>query len=287
VKLTPGKTFAAGALLILLANAVALGGVYLNRHGEVDSRLTLSQRELGVGSWRGDALESSEMSLRLGWRVGAGGTADENLGVAFGAMGGTPEWLDAAHMAALGFDVAVPEEGNAWRRVERALPRQVLLVLELAGPAWQRELERARQNAARHEAARAVNADSKEFVEKAKRAQERLRNEETLNSRLFVIDAGLDHAALRARYPDRGRYLIQQGTVRPYLAGDGNNRRVAGRINGLAIAQINVPHALRAPLQQALNQQQGRVDGSTPRFEATLAVGQRFEPWLEAVTVTP
>jgi hypothetical protein len=56
VKFTPWKTFVAGGALILVANAVALGGVYLNHHGTVDSRVALSQRELGVGSWRGDAL---------------------------------------------------------------------------------------------------------------------------------------------------------------------------------------------------------------------------------------
>ncbi len=40
-------TIAIGAALILVANGVALTGVAYNRSGEPDSRLNLSQRELG------------------------------------------------------------------------------------------------------------------------------------------------------------------------------------------------------------------------------------------------
>ena len=48
MKLTPMRTLAAGALLILLANGVALTGVYFNRSGEPEARMVLSQRELST-----------------------------------------------------------------------------------------------------------------------------------------------------------------------------------------------------------------------------------------------
>jgi hypothetical protein len=68
-------------------------------------------------------------------------------------------------MRALGFDTApVAESTEGRRRFERQQRREVLLVLELAGPAWQQALEWARENAARHEAAAQANADSKEFA---------------------------------------------------------------------------------------------------------------------------
>jgi hypothetical protein len=160
-----------------------------------------------------------------------------------------------------------------------------LLVLELAGPAWQQALERTRQNAARHEAAQLANADSKEFAAKAKRAQEQLMREENLNSRLFAIDAGLDREALRARYPDRGRYLILKATLRPVLVTHDKKRRVTGYVSALAVTQINVPHALRPTLEPALRTVRRTADAPGPHFEVTLAVGQRLEPWIESVLV--
>ncbi len=274
------------SLLILLANAVALTGVYLNRSGEPDARTTLSQRELGMPwDWRVPR-DNSGLVLRLNWRVPDGNAVDYSYG-GYGYHGGTPEWLDEARMQALGFDTApVAENSEGRRRFERQLPREALLVLELAGPAWQQALERARQNAARHEAARLANADSKEFIEKAKRAQEQLQREEKTHSRLFAIDAGLDRAALRAKYPDRGRYLILRANLRPRLETRDKKTRVTGYVSELAAQRINVPHALRPQLEPALRQtRRNALDPGVP-FEATVAVGQRLEPWIEAIAVS-
>ncbi|MCM2288029.1 MAG: DUF4824 family protein [Sulfuritalea sp.] len=286
MKLTPWKTLAAGAALILLANAVALIGVYLNRSGEPDSRMTLSQRELSMPWGWGIVKENSGLALNLNWRVMDAGAGDYfSSGVGF--SGGAPRWLDAAKMAALGFNTnAVAEDHAGRRRFERQLPREVLLVLELAGAPWQQTLERARQNAAQHEVAQLANADSKEFAAKAKRAQEHVKREENVNSRLFAIDAGLDRAALRTRYPDRARYLILKATLRPRLVVQDKQTRISGYVSTLAVAQINVPHALRPGLEPALRQHKRTQLDPGPHFEATLAVGQRLEPWIKAVAVT-
>lgn len=284
MKLTPRNTLAAGVLLILLANAVALIGVYFNRSGEAESRLALSQRELTMPWGWGIAKENSGLAVSLNWRV-----IDPSVGEfgGYGFSGGTPDWLDETRMAALGFDTSLPAEGTfGRRRFERQLPREVILVLELAGPAWQQAVERARQNAARHEAASLANAGSKEFAEKAKRAQEQLKREEISNSRLFAIDAGVDRAALRARYPDRGHYLILKGTVRPRLATHEKKTRVTGYVSALAVTQINVPHALRPVLEPALRKHKRTADDPAPHFDAVIVVGQRLEPWIESVLVT-
>ena len=286
MKLTPLRTLAAGAVLILLANAVALTGVYFNRSGEPEARLTLSQRELGIPwDWRVPR-DNSGLVLGLNWRVPDGSAVDYSYG-GYGYHGGTPEWLDEPRMKALGFDTAaVAENSEGRRRFERQLPREALLVLELAGPSWQQALERARTNAARHEAARLANADSKEFAEKAKRAQEQLKNEETRNSRLFAIDVGADRSALRAKYPDRGRYLILKATLRPRLETQDKKTRVTGYVSDLAAQRINVPHALRQTLEPELRKP--RRNGLDPdaNFEATVAVGQRLEPWIDAISVS-
>ncbi len=285
MKLTPWRTFAAGALLILLANAVALTGVYLNRSGEPEARVTLSQRELAM-PWGGvRTQENSGLALGLNWRVNAA-NAGEYYDGGFGYSGGTPDWLDEPRMKALGFNVAtVAEDPAGRRRFERQLQREVLLVLELDGPGRQQALERSRQNAARHEAARLANADSKEFADKAKRAQDRLKNEENVHSRLFAIDAGLDRTALRTTYPDRSRYLILKAMVRPRLETSDGKTLVTGYVSELAVKQINVPHAMRPTLEPALRTPQRMPVGASLQFEATLAVGQRLEPWLESVRV--
>lgn len=286
MKLTPLRTLAAGAALILLVNAVALTGVYFNRSGEPEARMTLSQRELGMPwDWH-VARENSGLALGLNWRVSDGNAVEYSYG-GYGYHGGTPEWLDEPRMQALGFDTAPVAEGSAGRRrFERQLPREVLLVLELAGPAWQQALERAQQNSARHEAARLANADSKEFAEKAKRALEQLQREEKANSRLFAIDAGLDRAALRAKYPDRSRFLILKATLRPRLETRERKTLVTGYVSDLAMRQINVPHALRAGLEPALRKPWRNALDPGAQFEATVAIGQRLEPWIEAVAVS-
>ena len=54
-----GRTLGIGLALIVLTNAVALGGVWWNRSAAPDSSLTLSERELGL-PWR--ALRNRENS---------------------------------------------------------------------------------------------------------------------------------------------------------------------------------------------------------------------------------
>lgn len=130
-----------------------------------------------------------------------------------------------------------------------------------------------------------ANADSKEFAAKARRAREQVKREEKLNSRLFAIDAGLDRAALRAKYPDRGRHLIVKATLRPRTVTRDKQTRIGGYLSALAVSRINVPHALRPTLEPALRSQRRTTDEPGARFEATIAFGQRLEPWIEAVSV--
>lgn len=285
MKLTPMKTLLAGVALILLANGVALMGVYFNRSGEAEARMTLSQRELVMPWGWPRTKENSGLALGLNWRVNAA-SAGEYYDGGYGYSGGTPDWLDEPRMKALGFDIAtVADDPAGRRRFERQLQREVLLVLELDGPARQQALERARANAGRHEAAAQANADSKEFAEKAKRAREQLKNEENFHSRLFAIDAGADRALLRAKYPERGRHLILKAMVRPRLETRDGKTRVTGYVSELAVKQINVPHAMRPVLEPVLRTPQRTPVAPGIRFEATLAVGQRLEPWIEAVSV--
>lgn len=278
------KILAAGAALILLSNGVALTGVYLNRSGEPESRVQLSQRELShPWGWHATR-ENSGLELRLDWRVVD--VAREEYFAYYGSQGGMPEWLDEARLTELGIDVAAAKETRQAGRYRREAEREVLVVLELAGPAWQQMVERARKNLVRHEAALAANEDAKEFINRAKQARENLKREENVSSRLFAVDAGLDLAALRTKYPDRGRHMIFKAKLRPQLTTNDKKTVLGGYLGSLSVTQINVPHDMRAVIETAFKSpsRQRRLSGEEAMpFTVTLAVGRRLEPWIEAV----
>jgi len=276
------RTFVAGAALILAANAVALVGVVYNRSGEEDSLLKLTQRELQLPYGWGLEGESSGIALTLHWRspfeqfAGAPTLEIGYLGVALA-------WLDKGKLAALGFDVSRSEDTDRGRmHYGKQLAREALLVLELDGPAFRQALELIRQHAAREEALHAANPGGKEFERRAENAKKWLAQEEKRDSRLFLVDAGLDATALRAKYPDRARYAIVRGQVRPSVSEFNNKKfRLSGDVT-LNVDRINVPHAFRPVFEPLLQgARRGRPDAEPP-FEVAVAFGQRFEPWITA-----
>jgi hypothetical protein len=271
----PGVPLQLAALLtIVLTNAAALGGAWWNRTGEAESRLALSQRELRP-PWRGADRENSGLALALSWRVAVPGERGDGRwrGSEFSG-GGAPDWLDKAKMERLGFDVS--KASGAFRRNDRTLARGVLLVLELDGEAYQRSLEGARRQLAEEEAALAAMPDGNEKKARLKNAADRLAREEKENSRLFVVDAGRDLAELRAGYPDRARYAIVRGQVRPSWSGERGDGPLRGYVSAVDIAGINVPYALRPLLSES---------PAPWKFTAGVAFGRRLEPWIAQLRV--
>lgn len=262
------KALALAALAVLvLTNVVALGGVLWNRSGEPESELTLSQRELRL-PYRGFDRESSGLALSLNWRVVP--RQERNTGYWDYSGGGSPEWLDKAKLESLGFDMK-PEGGGGIRWNDRTLSRDVLLVLELDGEAWRQVLSRTREYRAAEEAKLAAMAEGKEKDIRLKSLADQLAREENENSRLFVVDAGLDAKVLRGRYPDRTRYAIVRGQVRPPWEGGRNEANARGYVNAVSIATINVPYEFRELLAGKTGKE---------RFSATVPFGQRMEPWI-------
>ena len=254
-------TLIAGVALILSVNAVVLAGVAYNRSGDPTSTLQLSERELRHG--RLSSKENSGVSLNLVWRVRHGNDAPD------------ADWLDQAKLAALGFDVA---SERAERKYKRWRSKEVLLVLELDGPAYRQALARAQQKADDEEKLLLANPGNKEFERRAKRAREAAENEARQASRLFVVDAGLDVEALRAQYPDPTRSLIVRGQIRPQRVTHDRQDRLSGHISALSVAQINVPLEFQPALKRA-----AAIDKAAS-FSATVAFGKRLEPWLVALT---
>lgn len=116
------------AALIGLVNAIVLAAVAWNRQPPVESRLQLSERELPAtyAYWRKD---NSSLALRLHYRWPSQ-AADGHYDLS----------ISAEKMAELGFHVPTELNEQTVRRYRRQLDRDALLVLELDGPAYQREV---------------------------------------------------------------------------------------------------------------------------------------------------
>ena len=271
---TGKHTLIVGLALILLTNAVALLGVYWNRSGVPESTLTLTQRELQQPYDWGMNRENSGMSLRIHWRVHTG---EKYWPGSY--SGGMPLWLDQSRMANLGFDVtAAAGKHDDYRQ----LSREVLLVLEQDGPAWQQALKSAQQYAEEQDAKLAAIPIDDQMKKNAKRAHEIAAKEAQENSRLFAIDAGLNLTELRVLYPDRNRYAIVRAQVRPSYVGD--PRKIAGYIDRISIEEVNVPYEYHTKFEEKARQIP-RQSSTRQVFEASVAFGQRLEPWLIGMSV--
>jgi len=269
------RTLFAGLALILVVNGIALSGVVLNRSGEPESLVQLSERELQLPYGRWNSKENSGVELSLQWRVDAGNDTQGNY-YSYASYGGTASWLDETKMAALGFEVPQDRLMPRWKKKQNRT-KEVLLVLELDGSAYRQSLERARRKADDEEKLSAGNPGNKEFEQRAKYAREYAESEAGENSRLFAVDAGLDAEALRAKYPDKAHYLIVRGQLRPQIVTRDQQDRLSGYISALSISRINVP----VEFQHALKHDERT--NKTARFEASVAYGQRLEPWIVAL----
>jgi len=266
----------AAVALIVITNAVALGGVAYNRLGEPQGTLRLTERELGVPYVSTGKEENSGMSLRLRWHVLPHRTPRGRSYNLFHEQGGRPEWLDANKMVALGFTLpsrsqAPTDAGPS--RYQRQLPRDAFVVLELDGPAYQESLRRAEAIASAPTpgaTSSAASADARADLDRMQR----------LGGRLFAVDAGLDRDALRVRYPDRTKYAIVRGCIRPIA--DSDDADPGGVIDALSVDEINVPLPLRPVFDGMPARRYGAPHEPGAHFDATVVFGQRSEPWLAA-----
>lgn len=257
--------FLAGITLIVITNVAALGSALHNRSGAPQSALTLTQRELSLpfSDWPDN--ENSGVALRLVWETEEPSQGDRSDGW----YSGQAAWLDAAKLAELGVTVRPRTPRNLEGRTHSdSLPADVLLVLEMNGDAYQRELNRVCRIAR-------ISAEAED-----RRKCDWQRDKA---SRLFVVDAGLERDALRARYPNTKLHAIVHGQVRATISSTSTESRVKGIVNGLSSEEIQVPANLRAALGSWTTARNRPVRENNPRFTATVVFGRRLEPWLVAL----
>ncbi len=259
-----------GLGLIVLVNAIALAGVAWNRSEPADSRLQLSERELSdnYSYWR---KENNGIALRLDYRWPRS-ASDDNRYIHF----------NAEKMAELGFRVPSELNDDSVERYRRQLDRDALLVLELDGPSYRRELQLAREH---HETSKQLHelAPTNEKLEReAKEAREALEHEQHTASRLFIVDAGLDRHSLRTRYPDRQRYAIVRGKVR-VSTWFKSNWQIGGHADVPGARSIQLPQRWHATFDSLPRRQEQPVRPYARQskvFSAEVAFGKRLEPWF-------
>jgi len=250
---------AASLALVILVNALILTGVARNRSGPPEARMELTERECPLLA-RDDDDEDTGLSLRLTWRA-----PDQDL-----LTEGTPSWLPRDTLRDLGFDVSVkatdPRAGSLYRH---ALPRDAFMVLEMDGFAWKRWI------AAREAVLRRKTPEEYEL--------QRMEKERRMGTRLVAVAAGRDAEALRGSYPDRSRYLILPVKVDPYWYSPADQDPALNAHVSLRNDDIYAPLPFR-PLLERFQPRYGRpLEPDAPRYRLTLAVGSRYEPWVEKV----
>ena len=274
-----------GFALIALVNAVTLGLVAWNRGGEPESVLSLSERELPQ-PWRRSVRqgENSGLEFALRWRVAWVPPKESDIDEGYDSDDGTgywnygrqAAWLDVTKLLSLGFS---PDEVTGDKaKLRRGRSRPVLLVLELDGPATRQSIEKAHRSETYAAGLRDANPGKKEFENRAKHAAKALEEQKLRSSRLFVIDAGLDAAALRANYADRARYAIVQGRIRPGWPDAKRPRERLGFVESVDIPAIHVPHALKDRVPPPSDR-----PGYSAPYTVRLAFGSRLEPWILSI----
>jgi hypothetical protein len=267
--------FAIGFIVLLATNIAVFYGVISNRSGEPEACLTLTERELRLPSWANK--ENSGLSLRLVWR-----TLGKNGDYGGYVYRGCPAWFDAEKLKELGFDpIDYSDSENDKDFYKKPIPKEVFIVLENKGAPYREAVKRAEEALKREENLLKLSGEDKRLRDNFERAERRLKDELSTESRLFAIDAGLDPAALRKKYEDRKHVIIAKGLVRPEYNYAGKKKEISGYISGLSVGNIHVSLKHKKVFEAFLEQKKPGFESH--RYEADLAYGNRLEPWIVSV----
>lgn len=274
------KLLIASVLLLLLTNAVVLAGVAWNRSGEPITAMELSERELPVARnyYRMDD-ENSGTALNLKWKV-----FDEDDTSRYSHVNyGRPGWLDNSKLSELGFDLAVLSQDKYRDRLYNT-SADVIVVLEYQGDTYHQDIEQAKARVKQLGEEFASFPEDEDISKQLDWARERLEELRVNQTRLYAIDAGLDAAQLMQRYTDSDKYLFVPGQVG--LSFNSDDDEIVGHLSQLLIRQIHVPlpySRLLAKLNISDKEYSYISPPVPPRYQVTVNVGKRLEPWLSAI----
>ncbi len=271
--------FVMGFAVLIASNIIVLAGVGLNRAGEPEAVTVLTERELSM-PYRLHK-ENSGLSLRLVWRT----EAKVQDVIHYIRTGSSPTWFDEKKLKELGFEfeaVAGPEPYPI--RYRKPLQKEVLIVLENDGDTFERALGSAETELEMAREALKTNPRDRKLKGRFDNAMRRFKREQTTESRLFAVDAGIDAHKLRERYGDRSRFIIAKGIVNPRYAYRKKKGLQSGYISKLSIERVNVPLEFRKEFDLIPAVRKHRTGSSGAfSYRIEVAYGSRFEPWIRAV----
>ncbi len=278
--LSSRKLFLLAFILIVVTNLIILSGVFLNRTTGETREITLTQRELNT-PYR-SFKENSGLSLRINWRTL---NADSNQIHSYDSR--RPAWFTVEKLEALGFEIADhPQEADKSRTsYKEPVTKEVYIVLEYKGQAYEHSLKRAEAALKEEEDLLHLSSGSKRVRKNAEEAQERYKREQVNKSRLFAIDAALDAETLKEKYSDQSQYIIAKGLVKPVY--NYQTKRVNGRIDTLTITNIHVPLEYHQIFNTISAKNISKQTIVSPDYTVTLAYGSRYEPWIVDIELTP
>lgn len=265
-------------VLLLLTNVVVLAGVAYNRSGEPLASVELTERELPIQrSYRSND-ENSGTALRLGWQV----LVPDKLEYRSSRYG-TPEWLDEDKLTALGFDIETFKKDIAKYQYRTGhLDTEVILVMEYEGDTYHRALALMASKVEELRKRAVDSPDDKKLSKKLERFETQLRQEKLTNTRLYVIDAGLDEQTLMQQYANKSNLLFMRGKIGLRW----RKEAIQGRIKQVHANLVHVPLPFSEQLPVLTAGKTFSTYGKNPtppRYKVRLNIGKRFEPWIDSV----
>lgn len=273
------------ALLLILTNVIVLTGVAYNRAGEVEASLLLTERELAFKDYSYNNKENSGLALMIDWKVISTNSLRKNASKYSLYRGGNPDWLDENKLRQLAVDVDRLREYQRASEYaqDKILSKEVIYVLEYDGVAYQTVLTEAENYTQRLREKLNNNPDNEDLSERLEDREVWLRKLQISESRLIVIDAGLDAQVLREKYKDNSKFLLLAGELMPYW----NDDKLVARVKQLFISSVHValPHADH--ITKLTNGEAKNIRYSDqplmPRYQVKLNIGTRLEPWIEEI----
>lgn len=268
-----------GLAMIVVGNTIALTGIYYNRSGTPDAKVTMTQRELYLPydySFQG---ENSGVAFKLEWR-----TRSDNSDYA--SNWGNPSWLNERKLTELGFDTSIPKTApHAERSYRKMLPREAYVVLEYNGPTYAAQLKQAQEKVNQQQRLSQEHPKDKKQAKALKRAKTALENEQHSFSHLFAVDAGADRDALRRKYPNSSMYIIATAQVSIAFYTNKGKPHLTGSIEALNIDSITAPYTIRRQLEPYLGKNNYQ-ERQNLKYKVTVAYGKRLEPWITDFAIT-
>jgi len=257
------------AAIVVLSNLAAWRVAALNRSGEPEAVLVLTERELRLPVRQA---ENTALTLSLVFEPprprSDGGPREAG-------------WFDRAKLQSIGFDCRRPVTAENADYYRTRPPRATYAALELEGAPWLKQLEQARRTP---QPPSSFTVPESAVQNGVARLSPR---DPFLDSHLIPIDVDNDPAALRARHPDTRAVAVVEATVAlQYVGSAGRPPFLMGRVTSVLPPEINVPREWRGALEGLQADDQPGVwppPQREPRFRATIAWGKRLEPWITNV----